>query len=76
MALNEKLDLSKYGIRTDLAIEAREVVLENQGIQGEDNQSQIEGVIIKEKEKEGMKISYVEVTEQGSEMLGKNQVNI
>lgn len=71
MALNEKLDLSKYGIRTDLAIEAREVVLENQGIQGEDNQSQIEGVIIKEKEKEGMKISYVEVTEQGSEMLGK-----
>ncbi len=71
MALNEKLDLSKYGIRTDLAIEAREVVLENQGIQGEDNQSQIEGVIIKEQEKEGMKISYVEVTEQGSEMLGK-----
>lgn len=71
MALNENLDLSKYGIRTDLAIEAREVVLENQGIQGEDNQSQIEGVIIKEQEKEGMKISYVEVTEQGSEMLGK-----
>lgn len=70
-ALNEKLDLSKYGIRTDLAIEAREVVLENQGIHGEENQSQIEGVIIKEKEENGMKTSYVEVTEQGSEMLGK-----
>lgn len=70
-ALNEKLDLSKYGIRTDLAIEAREVVLENQGIHGEENQSQIEGVIIKEKEDNGMKTSYVEVTEQGSEMLGK-----
>ncbi|MBD7935788.1 GPR endopeptidase [Cytobacillus sp. Sa5YUA1] len=69
--MNEKLDLSKYGIRTDLAIEAREVVLENQGIHGEENQSQIEGVIIKEKEDNGMKTSYVEVTEQGSEMLGK-----
>jgi len=68
--VKESIDLSKYSVRTDLAIEAREMVLA-QSVEQEENLSQIEGVIIKEKEVEGIKISLVEVTKQGEEQLGK-----
>ncbi|MBN6888935.1 spore protease [Cytobacillus horneckiae] len=71
--MNERLDLSKYSIRTDLAVEARELVLEGRGIQKEENLSHIEGVIIKEKEENGIKRSYVEVTAKGAEVLGKKE---
>jgi spore protease len=70
---NEKIDLSQYSIRTDLAIEAREMVIaEKAGTVGqEENLSQIEGVIIKEKDVDDIKISLVEVTEEGAKQLGK-----
>ena len=66
----EELDLSKYSIRTDLAVEAREMVLER-SVQNEENLSQIDGVIIKEKEEDGIKISLVEVSKQAEETIGK-----
>ncbi|MBP3038929.1 GPR endopeptidase [Bacillaceae bacterium Marseille-Q3522] len=59
------IDLSKYTVRTDLAIEARELVLDQQNI------SKIEGVILKEREEEGIKLSFVEVTKAGEEAIGK-----
>ncbi|WLR44001.1 GPR endopeptidase [Bacillus carboniphilus] len=57
------IDLSKYSVRTDLAIEAQE------------NISNIEGVIIKEAEQDGIKISNVKITKKGSEMVGKKPGN-
>lgn len=71
--MKDSLDLSKYSIRTDLAVEAREMVLAEKAktIQNEENHSQIEGVIIKEKEENGMKISLVEITKQAEEAIGK-----
>ncbi|AIM15666.1 MULTISPECIES: GPR endopeptidase [Neobacillus] len=69
--MNEPIDLSKYTVRTDLAIEAREMVLAQQSVEQEENLSQIEGVIIKEKEVDDIKISLVEVTEQGAKQIGK-----
>ncbi|MBP2241690.1 spore protease [Cytobacillus eiseniae] len=72
----EELDLSKFEVRTDLAIEAREMVIadrEQQHIHKEENVSQIEGVIIKEKEEEDIKISFVEVTKEGATALGKKE---
>ncbi|MDQ0269516.1 GPR endopeptidase [Cytobacillus purgationiresistens] len=71
--MKEPLDLSKYAIRTDLAVEARELILEERGIHKEENQSQMEGVIIKEKDENGIKVSFVEVTAQGAELLGKKE---
>lgn len=71
--MNESLDLSKYSLRTDLAIEAREMVLADQQNEEAENLSQIEGVIIKEKEEDDLKISYVEVTKKGAESLGKKE---
>lgn len=68
--MKEAIDLSHYSVRTDLAIEAREMVLAQSVEQGE-NLSQIEGVIIKEKDIDDIKISLVEVTKQGEAQIGK-----
>ncbi|NRD75896.1 GPR endopeptidase [Bacillus sp. BRMEA1] len=68
--MKQAIDLSQYSVRTDLAIEAREMVLAQSVEQGE-NLSQIEGVIIKEKNIDDIKISLVEVTKQGEAQLGK-----
>ncbi|WML45368.1 GPR endopeptidase [Neobacillus sp. PS3-40] len=71
--MKDTVDLSKYSIRTDLAIEAREMVLaEREGtVEHGENLSQIEGVIIKEKEVDDIKISLVEITGEGEKQLGK-----
>jgi spore protease len=69
--MEEKLDLSKYSVRTDLAVEAREMVIADQSVHHEENISQIEGVIIKEKDKDGIKVSLVEITPEGEKALGK-----
>jgi spore protease len=71
--MGESIDLSQYSVRTDLAIEAREMVLTQQkGTVGQEKDlSQIEGVIIKEKDVDDIKISLVEVTKQGEQQLGK-----
>ncbi|MFE8696751.1 GPR endopeptidase [Cytobacillus sp. FJAT-53684] len=71
----EELDLSKYAIRTDLAIEAREMAIADRQkqVQEQANLSQIEGVIIKEKEEDEIKVSFVEVTKEGAAALGKKE---
>jgi spore protease len=71
--MDKSVDLSQYSVRTDLAIEAREMVLAGQGgtVGQEENLSQIEGVIIKEKNVDDIKISLVEVTKEGEKQLGK-----
>lgn len=76
--MKEPVDLSMYSIRTDLAVEAREMVLADQGatVHTQENLSHIEGVIIKEKEENDIKISLVEVTAEGEKSLAKNRVNI
>lgn len=73
--MKESVDLSMYSIRTDLAVEAREMVLADQDttVHAGENLSQIEGVIIKEKEENEIKISLVEVTAEGEKNLGKKQ---
>ncbi|PFP25492.1 GPR endopeptidase [Bacillus sp. AFS073361] len=71
--MDESIDLSQYSVRTDLAIEAREMVLTQQkgSVGQEKDLSHIEGVIIKEKDVDDIKVSLVEVTEQGADQLGK-----
>lgn len=71
----KELDLSQYAVRTDLAIEAHEMKKEEMGghVGKEKNISQIEGVIIKEKEVDDIHVSFVEVTSEGEKILGKKQ---
>lgn len=74
--MKKEIDLSLYGIRTDLAIEAREMVInekKNQHVGEQEDLSRIEGVIIKEREVDDVKISFVEVTSEGERAIGKKQ---
>jgi spore protease len=67
----EEIDLSKYSIRTDLAVEAREMVVSDKA----EDTSSIQGVMIKEREEEGVKVSLVTVTPEGEEKIGKKPGN-
>lgn len=70
--MKESIDLSNYSVRTDLAVEAREMVIAGRdNVHNQENLSQIEGVIIKEKEENDLKISLVEITAEGAEAIGK-----
>lgn len=71
--MNESIDLSKYSVRTDLAVEAREMAIaeREKNISQQENLSRIEGVMIKEREEGDIKISLVEITEKGAETMGK-----
>lgn len=62
--MREKLDLAKYAVRTDLAIEAHELVVEKE-------KKEIEGVSIKEKTVRDIKITLVEITKEGEKRLNK-----
>ncbi|MDQ0156024.1 GPR endopeptidase [Robertmurraya andreesenii] len=72
--MNHSIDLSKYSVRTDLAVEAREMVIaerKKKDVYEEENISDIEGVIIKEREENDIKVSLVEITEEGANAIGK-----
>jgi spore protease len=64
--MKEPLDLSKYSVRTDLAVEAHQMLQERQ-----EEQKGIQGVIVKEREEEGVTITKVTIDEIASESMGK-----
>ncbi|MRG86653.1 GPR endopeptidase [Salinibacillus xinjiangensis] len=65
MEKNEKL----YQVRTDLAIEAREMVVEQEDTAKQTEE--IKGVKVKERQEGDMKITYVDIDEEGSKAIGK-----
>ncbi|EEM26938.1 Germination protease [Bacillus thuringiensis Bt407] len=68
--MKEPLDLSKYSVRTDLAVEAHQMLQESQ-----EEQKGIQGVIVKEREEEGTIITKVTIDEAASEAMGKKPGN-
>ncbi len=70
--MEQPLDLRQYSVRTDLAIEAHEIALEERLQQKQESAAPIEGVIIHDEEINGVKLSHVHVTEQGAASIGKN----
>src|SRR5690606_20544153 len=70
----KKLDLSAYAVRTDLAIEAKEMVEEKERLKKK-NQRDIEGVITKEYQVEDVKVSSVKITHEGEKTVGKKAGN-
>ncbi|MFD3447673.1 GPR endopeptidase [Microbacteriaceae bacterium 4G12] len=68
--MSESLDLSQYSIRTDLAVEAHEMLQEQQEQEGA-----INGVIVKEREEDGITITKVIIEESGAEAMGKKPGN-
>lgn len=56
-----------YQVRTDLAVEAKNMYVENQ----ETEDKEVQGVTVTEKEEDSIKISYVEINEEGAKLLDK-----
>jgi len=70
--MEKSIDLSNYSVRTDLAVEARAMALENTTPTVTPNDtSNIAGVIIKEWEEEGVKLSSMEIEDEGAKIIGK-----
>lgn len=67
---DKKLDLSHYTVRTDLAVEAKDMLKENQP-----ESEETKGFIVKEHEENGVKITSVEITEEGEKLSGKKKGN-
>ncbi|GGA68806.1 GPR endopeptidase [Ornithinibacillus halotolerans] len=63
MDLNE----NKFQVRTDLAIEAKDMYVEKETPPEE----QIKGVQLREKNENGIKISFVDIDKDGAEVIGK-----
>lgn len=59
------LNLEKYQVRTDLAVEAHELTAEKS------EQSSIEGVVVKENNIDGIKLTAMDISEKGAEKVGK-----
>lgn len=62
-------DIEKFQIRTDLAVEARDMYVENQDKQKQ-NKS-VQGVKIEERTDKNIKVTYVQMDETGAKSLGK-----
>jgi spore protease len=76
--MGEQLDLTKYAVRTDLALEASAMAVEERNKTLKEDQqpvSEIDGVIIKERQEDGITISTVEITEEGANAIGKKKGN-
>lgn len=65
-------DLSRFSVRTDLAIEARDMFFEEKE-KGEKKASEIKGVIVKERTEQEIKITEVLITAEGEKNIGKKQ---
>ncbi|WP_078556670.1 GPR endopeptidase [Bacillus alkalicellulosilyticus] len=68
--MKNELDLSQYAVRTDLALEAHELVQEQEA-KKEKQRKTIDGVVVKEKTEQNVKITTVEITADGADRLGK-----
>ncbi|MFB4164863.1 GPR endopeptidase [Alteribacillus sp. JSM 102045] len=68
--MDDQLDLSAYSVRTDLAIEEKEL-LEEKELQGSPKKKTDNGIWIQEKEENGVKITRVKIKEAGAEQTGK-----
>jgi spore protease len=73
--MNQPVDLGMYSVRTDLAIEAHQIAVEERLQQKKESSSPIEGVVIHDREIDGIKLSYVQVAEEGAKSIGKKPGN-
>lgn len=73
--MKQQLDLSQYTVRTDLAIEAHERAVEQQPATAQPTQedSNVKGVIVKERNEDGIKLTTVEIKKEGAELTGKKE---
>lgn len=59
-----EVDLKQYSVRTDLAIEAREMLQET-------DPTPLRGIESKEENREGVDISWLSINDEASQRIGK-----
>ncbi|SDY51054.1 spore protease [Evansella caseinilytica] len=70
--MQRELDLSKYQVRTDLALEAHEMILEKEKQNdAQQVQGSIDGVAVETKEADGIVITKVNISEEATERINK-----
>ncbi len=69
---DNKLDLSRYSVRTDLAKEAFEMAI---GQLEQETKSEINGVMVEERDMDGVKITSVKIAPEGEAQIGKKAGN-
>lgn len=73
--MSEKLELSHYEVRTDLALEAHEILVEEEkGKLAEDEQDKqpaIDGVVVQEEDINGIIVTKVDISKEGEKRIGK-----
>lgn len=62
---------NQYTVRTDLAFEAKEMYVQEKA-----KTKEIKGVLSKEVDIDGIKVSHIEITKEGKEESKKRQVHI
>ncbi|GER66956.1 germination protease [Weizmannia acidilactici] len=67
------MDLSIYSVRTDLAIEARDLAVEEK-IKNKES-GELEGVTVEERTVNDMKVTTVKISKKGEKVLGKKAGN-
>lgn len=63
-------ELQQFSVRTDLAVEAREMVIEEEEKQGK-KADEIKGVIVKERTEADIHVTEVVISAEGAETIGK-----
>ncbi|WP_087971729.1 GPR endopeptidase [Oceanobacillus rekensis] len=63
-----------FQVRTDLAVEARDMYTETEKVTKK-QKSEIKGVTFKERNEDNIKISYVDIDEEGGKLIGKKPGN-
>ncbi|GIN38564.1 MULTISPECIES: GPR endopeptidase [Heyndrickxia] len=74
MKNRDEIDLSLYSVRTDLALEAKDMAVEER-LKSQEKETEIEGVMIKDRQVGDIKISTVQITKQGEQAIGKKAGN-
>src|SRR5699024_2860871 len=69
MSFVEENEKKTYQVRTDLAVEAKDMYVENE----QKETSDIKGIRTKERKENDIRITYVEIDEEGAASLGKKQ---
>lgn len=64
----DEINIAQYNIRTDLALEAHQLVV---GEQTESEAKQLKGVTVEEENDEGIKVTTVTITSEGEAAIGK-----
>nr|WP_176481899.1 GPR endopeptidase [Paucisalibacillus globulus] len=67
MRLIMDMDVNKLQVRTDLAIEAKDMYVEKET----PDEDKITGVTLKDHEEDGIKVSYVDIDKEGANLLNK-----